>query len=147
MKGIRSAEIPIKKATKDWKFLEGATLKVMVAHGTANAKKVMEMLEAGQLNDYHFVEIMACPGGCLGGGGQPIPTTEAIRKQRAKAIYSEDEQLTIRKSHQNPVVKTLYKEFLTDGPCGHKSHQILHTHYSPGSRWIGKKPKVKAKKK
>jgi iron-only hydrogenase group A len=147
MKGIRSAEIPIKKATKDWKFLEGATLKVMVAHGTANAKKVMEMLEAGQLNDYHFVEIMACPGGCLGGGGQPIPTTETIRKQRAKAIYSEDEQLMIRKSHQNPVVKTLYKEFLTDGPCGHKSHQILHTHYSPGSRWIGKKPKVKAKKK
>lgn len=147
MKGVRSAQIPIKKAVEDWKFLEGANLKVMVAHGTANAKKVMEMLEAGELNDCHFVEIMACPGGCLGGGGQPIPTTEAIRKQRAKAIYGEDEQLTIRKSHQNPVVQALYKEFLTDGPCGSKSHKLLHTHYFAGSRWIGKEPKVKAKKK
>jgi NADH-quinone oxidoreductase subunit G/[NiFe] hydrogenase diaphorase moiety small subunit len=147
MEGIRDAQIPIKKAKKEWKFLEGATLKVMVAHGTANAKKVMKMLESGKLDDYHFVEIMACPGGCLGGGGQPIPTTDYIRKQRAKAIYSEDEQLTIRKSHQNPVVQTLYKEFLTDGPCGHKSHKFLHTKYFPGSNWIGKKPKVKVKNK
>jgi len=139
MEGIREAAIPIKKAVKDWKFLEGATLKVMIGHGTANAKKIMDMLCKGELSDYHFVEIMACPGGCLGGGGQPIPTSPAIREARARAIYAEDESLTYRKSHDNPIIKQIYKEFLTDGPCGHKSHKLLHTHYTPRGKWIGKK--------
>lgn len=129
MEGIRSAEIPIKKTTKDWKFLKGKKLKVLVAHGTANAKKVMEKLKAGELKDYHFIEIMACPGGCLGGGGQPIPTSPEIRKARAKAIYDEDAGLKVRKSHENPIIKKIYKEFLTDGPCGKKSHKLLHTTY------------------
>jgi len=72
---------------------------------------------------------MACPGGCLGGGGQPIPTSPEIRKARAKAIYDEDKSLTLRKSHENTHVIKLYEEFLTEGPCGHKSHELLHTHY------------------
>jgi len=72
---------------------------------------------------------MCCPGGCLGGGGQPIPTNPAIRKARAEAIYQEDRIMPIRKSHKNPVIDKIYKEFLTEGPCGHKSHKLLHTHY------------------
>ncbi len=138
MEGIRKAELPIKKAKDEWKFLEGATLKVMVGHGTANAKKIMDLLCEGKLSDYHFVEIMACPGGCLGGGGQPIPTSPEIREARAKAIYAEEESLSIRKSHENPIVKTIYKEFLTEGPCGHLSHKLLHTSYTPRGKWIGK---------
>ncbi len=130
MEGIRSAELTIPKAKDDWKFLEGATLKVMVAHGLINARKVMEMLQAGELDDYHFIELMCCPGGCLGGGGQPIPTDPAIREARARAIYEEDENMPLRKSHENPVVARIYEEFLTDGPCGHKSHHLLHTHYT-----------------
>jgi NADH-quinone oxidoreductase subunit G/[NiFe] hydrogenase diaphorase moiety small subunit len=137
MEGIRQAELPITKAVADWKFLEGATLKVMVAHGLSNARLVLEKLAAGALKDVHFIEIMACPGGCLGGGGQPIPTTPDIRKARARAIYEEDEGMPLRKSHDNPIVQRLYKEFLSDGPCGHKSHKLLHTHYLPrGSRIV-----------
>ncbi len=131
MEGIRSAELPIEGAKGDWAFLEGATLKVLVAHGTANARKVLEMLDKGELDGYHFVEIMACPGGCLGGGGQPIPTTPEIREVRAQTIYTEDHNMELRKSHDNPVVQKLYKEYFTDGPCGHKSHKYLHTHYVP----------------
>ncbi|MBU0684020.1 MAG: [FeFe] hydrogenase, group A, partial [Candidatus Omnitrophica bacterium] len=140
MEGIRRASLPIKKAVPAWKFLEGAELKVMVAHGTANAKKVMDMLVSGEIDDYHFIEIMACPGGCLGGGGQPIPTSPEIRAARARAIYDEDEGLPIRKSHENPIVKEIYKEFLTEGPCGHLSHKLLHTKYTERGKWIGKKP-------
>lgn len=136
MEGIRSAELPIKGAKGDWEFLEGAVLKVMVAHGTANAKKVMDMLERGELKGYHFIEIMACPGGCLGGGGQPIPTNSEIRQARAKALYDEDETLEVRKSHDNPVITKIYKEFLTDGPCGHKSHELLHTGYTKRGKKI-----------
>lgn len=135
--GVRTAELPINKAVKEWKFLEGATLKVMVGHGTANAKKIMDMLCRGELNSYHFIEIMACPGGCLGGGGQPIPTSSKIREARAKAIYNEDEGLPLRKSHENPIIKQIYKEFLVDGPCGHLSHKLLHTVYTPRGKWIG----------
>jgi len=142
MEGIRRASLPIKKAVDAWKFLEGAELKVMVAHGTANAKKVMDMLTRGEIDDYHFIEIMACPGGCLGGGGQPIPTSPEIREARARAIYAEDEGLPIRKSHENPIIKEIYKEFLTDGPCGHKSHKLLHTKYTERGKWIGKQPKI-----
>lgn len=138
MSGIRHAQVKIDKALPAWSFLEGVTLKVMIGHGTANAKTIIEMLKEGRLSDYHFIEIMACPGGCLGGGGQPIPTNEEIRKARAQAIYKEDQSLEIRKSHDNPVVKTLYEEFLTDGPCGKQSHKLLHTHYTKRSKWIGK---------
>ena len=141
--GIRTAELPIKKAVDEWKFLKGVTLKVMIGHGTANAKKIMAMLCQGKLDDYHFIEIMACPGGCLGGGGQPIPTSPQIREARAKAIYAEDEGLPYRKSHENPIIKQIYKEFLIDGPCGHLSHKLLHTAYTSRGKWIGKAKKSK----
>jgi len=145
--GIRYAEIPIaevgpvpellKGLVDDWNWLKGATLKVAVAHGTAYAKKVMEDIRAGgKFSECHFIEFMACPGGCLGGGGQPIPTSPAIRAARAQAIYSEDRAYDVRKSHENPAIVRLYNEFLTDGPGGHISHKLLHTHYTPRGKFI-----------
>ncbi|MHC4660941.1 MAG: NADH-dependent [FeFe] hydrogenase, group A6 [Planctomycetota bacterium] len=131
MEGVREASIPIKGCAKDWDFLEGAELKVAVAHGLANARLLMKQVEAGK-SPYHFIEIMACPGGCLGGGGQPIPTSPEIRRKRAEAIYAEDMDMPLRKSHENPEVQRLYKEFL-EKPGGHKSHELLHTEYTPRS--------------
>src|SRR5665648_552502 len=125
----------------DWNWLRGVTLKVAVVHGTANAAKVMEDIKAGgQFSQCHFIEFMACLGGCLGGGGQPIPTNVDIRTARAKAIYAEDahygETGRARKSHENPAVLRLYGEFLTDGPCGHTSHKLLHTEYTARGSFI-----------
>jgi iron only hydrogenase large subunit-like protein len=134
--GVKQASVKLENCVKDYKFLEGVELKFVVAHGTANAKKVMEMLKRGELNDVHFVEIMACPGGCLGGGGQPIPTSAEIRAKRAQAIYEEDASLPIRKSHENPHVKYIYEKFLTEGPCGELSHKLLHTHYTKRGKFI-----------
>jgi len=134
--GVKQASVKLENCVEQWKFLEGVDLKFIVAHGTANAKKVMEMMKHGELNDVHFIEIMACPGGCIGGGGQPIPTSEEIRKKRAQAIYSEDESLTVRKSHENPHVKLIYEKFFTDGPCGKLSHKLLHTHYTKRGKYI-----------
>ncbi|HQA58700.1 MAG TPA: NADH-dependent [FeFe] hydrogenase, group A6 [Acetivibrio sp.] len=119
----------IKEATIE---LEGITLKAAVAHGLGNAKKLLDKIKAGEA-DYHFVEIMACPGGCVNGGGQPIQPSEVrswidLRQERAKAIYEEDKSLPIRKSHENPKVKALYDEFLGE-PGSHKAHELLHTHY------------------
>jgi NADP-reducing hydrogenase subunit HndD len=127
MDGVKEAAIKIEGCTEDWKFLEGVELKVAIAHGLVNADKIMRMVRSGNA-PYHFVEIMACPGGCIGGGGQPIPTNMAIRNNRMKAIYSEDEHMVLRKSHENPEVIAIYKEFL-DQPNSHKSHELLHTHY------------------
>jgi NADH-quinone oxidoreductase subunit G/[NiFe] hydrogenase diaphorase moiety small subunit len=121
----------------NWDWLLGATLKLAVVHGTANARKVCEDIKAGgKFSECHFIEFMACPGGCLGGGGQPIPTTPEIRALRAKAIYAEDTAYEIRKSHENPAVTKIYTEFLTDGPCGHTAHKLLHTHYTPRGKYI-----------
>jgi NADP-reducing hydrogenase subunit HndD len=127
MDGVKEATIKIEGCVEAWKFLEGAELKVAIAHGLVNANKIMSMARAGKA-PYHFVEIMACPGGCIGGGGQPIPTNMEIRKKRMNAIYSEDENKILRKSHENPDVIAIYKEFL-DQPNSHKSHELLHTHY------------------
>jgi NADH-quinone oxidoreductase subunit G/[NiFe] hydrogenase diaphorase moiety small subunit len=134
--GVKQASVILNDCVDEYKFLEGVEVKFVVAHGTANAKKVMDMLIRGELNDVHFVEIMACPGGCLGGGGQPIPTSEDIRKKRAQAIYAEEEGLPIRKSHQNPHVKYIYEKFLTEGPCSKLSHKLLHTHYVKRGKFI-----------
>ncbi len=83
-----------------------------VAHGTANARKVMENIrQGGKFSECHFIEFMACPGECLGGNGQPIPTSAEIRKARAQAIYQEDESLPIRKAHENPHALHLYEDF------------------------------------
>lgn len=134
--GIKKASIKLENCIEQYKFLEGVELKFMVAHGTANAKKVMEALIKGELNDVHFVEIMGCPGGCIGGGGQPIPTNETIRKKRAEAIYKEEEGLPVRKSHENPNVNFIYQKFLTEGPCSKLSHKLLHTHYVKRGKYI-----------
>lgn len=107
-------------------------VKVAVAHGLSNAKALMEKVKAGEA-DYHFIEIMCCPGGCIGGGGQPVPTNSEIRKKRAEAIYREDRGLPLRKSHENPEVQEVYREFLVK-PLGEKSHHLLHTHYTPRPR-------------
>jgi iron only hydrogenase large subunit-like protein len=93
----------------------------------------MQDVKSGKAN-YNFIEIMACPGGCLGGGGQPIPTNREIRTKRKEAIYSEDMGMPIRKSHENPEIAEIYKEFLGK-PLGHKSHELLHTHYTPRKRY------------
>ncbi|HMS35194.1 MAG TPA: NADH-dependent [FeFe] hydrogenase, group A6 [Ignavibacteria bacterium] len=136
MKGIKEASVKLENCKKDYSFLEGVELKFIVAHGTANAKHVMEMLIKGELNGYHFVEIMGCPGGCIGGGGQPIPTSDLIRKMRAKAIYEEEATMPVRKSHENPRIKYIYDKFLTDGPCGKLSHKLLHTKYVKRGKYI-----------
>ncbi|HZK86689.1 MAG TPA: NADH-dependent [FeFe] hydrogenase, group A6 [Syntrophomonas sp.] len=109
--------------------LAGTKVKVAVANSLGNARKIMEEIKAGT-SPYHFIEVMCCPGGCIGGGGQPIPSTIAKRKERIDAIYAEDAGLPIRKSHENPEVKLLYEDFLHE-PLGHKSHELLHTHYHP----------------
>ncbi len=133
MEGIKDATIKIKNTKPEWNFLEGVDLNVAIAHGLANAKTLMEAIEKGETN-YHFIEIMGCPGGCIGGGGQPIPTSPEIRKRRAEAIYAEDEGMSIRKSHENPEVVEVYKEYLQN-PLGHKSHELLHTHYKARKRY------------
>jgi NADH-quinone oxidoreductase subunit G/[NiFe] hydrogenase diaphorase moiety small subunit len=145
--GIRFAELPIeevgpvpeliKHLIPDWNWLKGTTLKIAVVHGTANAKKVMDDIKAGgKFSECHFIEFMACPGGCLGGGGQPIPTNPGIRKRRAQAIYDEDRSLPVRKSHENRHISEIYELFLKDGPNGHLAHKLLHTNYVKRGKYI-----------
>ncbi len=133
MEGVKEATVKIKDVKPEWSFLEGVELNVAIAHGLANAKILMDKTRAGEAN-YHFIEIMACPSGCIGGGGQPIPTNMDIRKRRAAGIYEEDEKMVIRKSHENPEVTEIYESFLHQ-PLGHKSHDLLHTHYYPRKRY------------
>ena len=119
----------IKRATVD---VGGTLVKAVVAHGLANAQIIMEEIKSGKA-DYQFVEIMACPGGCIMGGGQPIKSSKIrqtidVRAKRAEALYDIDERSTIRKSDDNPVIKKLYEEYL-EKPGSHKAHELLHTHY------------------
>jgi iron-only hydrogenase group A len=132
LEGVKEAAVTIQGAVPEWSFLEGVTVKVAVAHGLANARKVIEAIKSGK-GQYHFIEVMTCPGGCIGGGGQPRLTTDAVRKARIQAIYREDEGKKLRKSHENPEVKQIYREFLGH-PLGEKSHHLLHTHYQKRSR-------------
>ena len=125
----------IKNATVN---IAGNEIKVVAASGLANAQKIMEEIKEGKA-DYHFVEIMACPGGCVMGGGQPIKSSKIrrevdVRKLRAEALYSIDEKSIIRKSHENPAIKKIYKEFL-QRPGSHKAHELLHTHYTEKSKY------------
>lgn len=133
MEGVKEASVKIEKPLKEWSFLDGVELKCAVAHGLSNAKLVMDAIKAGK-SDYHFIEFMACPGGCLGGGGQPIPTNPEIRAKRAAAIYAEDAGMPLRKSHQNPEIVKIYADFLGK-PLGEKSHHLLHTKYTPRKRY------------
>ena len=119
----------IKKATVN---INGTDIKVVVASGLGNAQKIMEEIKSGKA-DYQFVEIMACPGGCVMGGGQPIKNSTIraevdVRKLRADSLYSLDEKMSIRKSHENPVIKTVYEEYL-ETPGSYRAEKLLHTTY------------------
>ncbi|MEG1711407.1 MAG: [Fe-Fe] hydrogenase large subunit C-terminal domain-containing protein, partial [Clostridia bacterium] len=119
----------IKRATVD---IGGISVKVAIAHGIENANSIMQEIKDGKA-DYHFIEIMCCPGGCVTGGGQPIQPADVInnidvKKERAKAMYNTDSQATLRKSHENIEVQELYKNYLGE-PNSHKAHELLHTSY------------------
>ena len=118
MEGIRSATVDF----------NGLPINIGIAHGLGNARKLLEDVRSGKVN-YHAIEVMACPGGCIGGGGQPLHHGDsAILKARTKAIYEEDAGKPIRKSHENPYIIKLYEEFLGK-PMSEKAHHLLHTHY------------------
>lgn len=122
--GVRGIE-NLKEATID---VDGFELKVAVAHSLGTARKLMNELRAGK-SPYHAIEVMACPGGCIGGGGQPLHHGDSARiKARAKALYSEDTEKNFRKSHENPYIISLYEEFLGK-PMSEKAHHLLHTCY------------------
>ena len=131
LEGVKEAAIKIEGTVRDWAFLEGVTVKVAVAHGLGNARLLIERIKSGE--QYHFVEVMTCPGGCIGGGGQPRLTTDEVRLARIAAIYKEDEGKPIRKSHKNPEVAAIYEEYLKK-PLGEKSHHLLHTRYTARER-------------
>ena len=112
--------------------IAGKDVKIAVAHGTKNARIILEKVKAGE--HYDFIEVMACPGGCIHGGGQPIVDAKTkakvdVKALRAKALYSEDEAATLRKSHENPYIQALYDEYFGE-PCSHKAHELLHTTYT-----------------
>ena len=117
--GVKEAEVD----------LDGKKVKVAIANGLKNARVILDKIRAGDC-EYQFVEIMCCPGGCIGGGGQPWGTTKATKEARMAGLYQADRELPIRQSHKNPAVKALYDEFLGK-PLSHKSHELLHTHYHP----------------
>ena len=125
--GVKEVAITIPDTMPEWKFLKGQTLNLAVAHGLANAERLIQKVQAGEAH-YHFIEVMACPGGCIGGGGQPRFTTNEVRLARMKAIFAEDEGKQLRLTHENPSVALLYRDFLGQ-PFSEKSHHLLHTHY------------------
>lgn len=125
----------IKRATVN---IDRKDIKVVAASGLANAKKILEEIKSGKA-DYQFVEIMACPGGCVMGGGQPIKTSKIrsevdVRKLRADALYSIDEKSTIRKSHENPIIKKIYAEYL-EKPGSERAEELLHTTYQEREKY------------
>jgi NADH-quinone oxidoreductase subunit G/NADP-reducing hydrogenase subunit HndD len=115
----------VKESTVD---LAGTKVNVAVAHGLANAKKICEAIKSGEAG-FTFIEVMCCPGGCIGGGGQSYSTTNEIRKKRINSLYEVDANMPIRKSHENPAITQIYAEFLKE-PLGEKSHHLLHTKYT-----------------
>lgn len=139
MKPLEFTEVRGTEGIKEASYeLPGRTVRVCVCSGLSNAKKVLDGVKAGELH-YDFIEIMACPGGCVNGGGQPIQHADVrnwvdLKALRAKALYTQDEGMTLRKSHENPILQQVYREYLGE-PGGHKAHEILHTHYIPQQRY------------
>ena len=121
MEGVKSASVN----------MAGTEVKVAVAHGLAHAKEILESIKDGS-SDYAFIEVMCCPGGCIGGGGQPYGSTMAHRQKRIEALYELDGNMAIRKSHENPAVQKLYDDYLKE-PLGELSHKLLHTKYTDRS--------------
>lgn len=112
--------------------IAGNTVKIAVVHTLASARKILERIRAGEA-DYQFIEVMACPGGCIGGGGQPIPVNAEIRRARREGLFDCDSANELRKSHENPEIKELYDTWLGK-PLGEKAHSLLHTHYHQQTR-------------
>lgn len=124
---IKTAEITIENPVEAYKFLDGVTMKVAVTSGLKGANELMQQIDKGE-SPYHFIEVMGCPGGCITGGGQPRSDDPDVRIKRLKGLYKEDEEKTLRKSHENPYITTIYSEYL-EYPGSYKSHELLHTHY------------------
>ncbi|MDR1787797.1 MAG: [FeFe] hydrogenase, group A [Treponema sp.] len=124
LEGVKEAEVD----------LGGKKIRIAVAHQMGNIEAVLDRIraarEAGKETPYHFVEVMACRGGCVAGGGQPYGCTDEVRKERSAGIYTDDQKSQYRCSHQNPFIKQVYSEFLGE-PNGHKAHELLHTKYRP----------------
>ncbi len=125
---IKAAELTIEDAKEEWAFLNGVAVKVATTSGLKGASILVDEIQKGE-SPYHFIEVMGCPGGCISGGGQPRPTNDEVRKKRIEAIYAEDEGKALRKSHENPDIISLYETYLKK-PLGHRSHELLHTHYT-----------------
>ncbi len=124
---VKTAQIKIENPVEAYSFLDGVTVRVAVTSGLKGAGQLMEQVKNGE-SPYHFIEVMGCPGGCITGGGQPRSNDPEVRIKRLKGIYREDEEKELRKSHNNPYITKIYEEYLGH-PCGHKSHELLHTHY------------------
>ena len=125
---IKEAAITITDPLPEYSFLNNFTVRVAVTSGTAGATVLMDQIEAGT-SPYHFIEVMGCPNGCIMGGGQPRSGDPDVKMKRLRGLYTEDEQKVLRKSHENPFIQQLYKDYL-GAPNGHKSHELLHTHYT-----------------
>ncbi|OQB45736.1 MAG: NADP-reducing hydrogenase subunit HndC [Firmicutes bacterium ADurb.Bin153] len=133
MEGIKQMSVKLpENLAAPYDKLSGLELKFAVAHTLKNASQVMDMVRSDTA-PWHFIEVMACPGGCIGGGGQPIGTDYDRRVMRIEGTYAADKSLKMRKSHDNPAVRELYNDYLIE-PLGHKSHELLHTHYEDRGR-------------
>jgi NADH-quinone oxidoreductase subunit G len=128
--GVKEAEVDFNNGTK---------IRIAVAHQMGNIAAVLDHIrsarEAGKETPYHFVEVMACRGGCIGGGGQPYGCTDEVRAKRTAGIYTDDEKSALRCSHQNPFITQVYEEFLGE-PTGHKAHELLHTKYEERALYL-----------
>jgi NADH-quinone oxidoreductase subunit G len=124
LQGVKEAEVD----------LDGKKIRIAVAHQMGNIAAVLEKIRAARKNGtempYHFVEVMACRGGCIAGGGQPYGCTDEVRQKRIDGLYRDDEKSTYRVSHANPFIRKVYDGFLGE-PNSHKAHELLHTHYEP----------------
>ncbi len=125
---IKTAAITIKQPKREFAWLEGVAVKIAVTSGLTGASVLLDEIREGK-SEYLFIEVMGCPGGCISGGGQPRMTDNEVREKRLAAIYREDEGKTLRKSHENVYIQSLYKDYL-EHPLGHKSHELLHTTYT-----------------
>ncbi len=137
MKGlerIKSATLVIDQPKEEFSFLQGVEVKIASTSGLVGAATVLDEIKEGK-SPYLFIEVMGCPGGCIGGGGQPRMTTDEVRIKRMQGLYDEDERKVMRKSHENPAIVRLYEDFL-DQPLGHVSHELLHTSYTARKRYL-----------
>jgi len=126
---VKEASFTITDPLPEYNILDGLEVRIAVTSGLAGAAKLMDKVKNGE-SPYHFIEVMGCPNGCIMGGGQPRSKDPDVRMKRLEGIYGIDENKPLRKSHQNPFIQALYNEYYGE-PNGHRSHELLHTHYTP----------------